>query len=111
MYDEVAARLAEHPVYPRRLLASANLGRFATSDDPTDDLRSHQVLAEDHALAGRVVPTFSPDRYLDPDRRGWRTDADLLAEVTGIGTDDLDGFLDALQERRRYFISRGVGGR
>jgi glucuronate isomerase len=55
-----------------------------------------------------VVPTFSPDRYLDPGRRGWRTDADLLAEVTGLATDDLDGFLDALQERRRYFLDRGA---
>lgn len=108
VYDEVAARLAEHPVYPRRLLASANLGRFGTSDDPADDLRAHQVLADDPALTGRVVPTFSPDRYLDPGHRGWRTDADLLAEVTGIGTDDLDGFLGALLERRRYFITRGA---
>ena len=57
-------------------------------------------------LSGRVVPTFSPDRYFDAARRGWRTDADLLAEVTGVGTDDLGGFLEALQQRRGYFISR-----
>ena len=59
-------------------------------------------------MSGLVVPTFSPDRYLDPGRRGWRTDADLLAEVTGLATDDLDGFLAAVQERRRYFLDRGA---
>ncbi|HEU4546288.1 MAG TPA: glucuronate isomerase, partial [Microlunatus sp.] len=108
LYDALAVQLVEHPMYPRRVLAEANVGRFATSDDPTDDLRAHEVLATEHLLAGRVVPTFSPDRYLDPARRGWRTDADLLAEVTGFGTDDLEGFLQALQNRRAYFISRGA---
>jgi glucuronate isomerase len=108
VYDAIAAQLVERPMYPRRVLAAANLGSFATSDDPADDLRAHRVLAEDPDLSGRVVPTFSPDRYLDPSRRGWRTDADLLAEVTGTGTDVLAGFLEALEERRRYFISRGA---
>ena len=108
VYDALAVHLLEHPMYPRRVLAEANVGRIATSDDPTDNLRAHEVLAGDRALSGRVVPTFSPDRYLDPARRGWRTDADLLAEVTGIGTEDLDGFLRALQERRAYFIGRGA---
>ena len=95
-------------MYPRRVIAAAHLAHFATSDDPADDLRAHEVLARDSALSGRVVPTFSPDRYLDPGLRGWRTDADLLAEVTGIGTDDLDGFLAALRERRGYFLDRGA---
>jgi glucuronate isomerase len=108
VYDALATRLIEEPMYPRRVLAAAKLDRFATSDDPTDDLRAHKVLAEDPTMSGRVVPTFSPDRYLDPARPGWRTDADLLAEVTGIGTEDLNGFLEALQERRSYFIRRGA---
>jgi glucuronate isomerase len=108
VYDALARQLVEHPMYPRRVLAEANVGRIGTSDDPTDNLRAHEVLATDRVLAGRVVPTFSPDRYLDPARRGWRTDADLLAEVTGIGTDDLDGFLQALWDRRAHFISRGA---
>ncbi len=108
VYDGLVVRLVEHPMFPRRVLAAANLGRFATSDDPTDDLQAHKVLAEDPDLSGRVVPTFSPDRYLDPARPGWRTDADLLAEVTGVGTEDVAGFLEALQQRRSYFISRGA---
>ena len=108
VYAEVAERLAREPMYPRRVIAAADVARFATSDDPADSLRAHEVLAGDPMLSGRVVPTFSPDRYLDPGRRGWRTDADLLAEVTGTGTEDLTGFLDALQERRSYFLARGA---
>ena len=108
VYDALAAQLLEQPMYPRRVLAGANIGRFATSDDPSDSLRAHEVLSADPDLSGRVVPTFSPDRYLDPGHRGWRTDADLLAEVTGTGTDELGGFLQALQQRRAHFISRGA---
>ena len=108
VYDAVAAQLVQSPLYPREVLAAAKLRRLATSDDCADDLRAHRVLAEDPRWAGRVVPTFSPDRYLDPGRRRWRTDADLLAEVTGHGTDDLPGFLAALQERRAFFVARGA---
>lgn len=108
VYDQLAARMAREPIYPRRLLAAAELARFATSDDPADDLLAHDVLAEDEVWAGRVVPTFSPDRYLDPDRRGWRTDSDLLAEVTAIDTEELDGFLQALRRRRAFFLDHGA---
>jgi glucuronate isomerase len=108
VYDELAARLADRPLYPRRVLAAAQIGRFATSDDPADDLQAHQVLAEDPHWTGRVTPTFSPDRYLDPGLRSWRTDADLLAEVTGVGTEDLAGFREALRVRRAYFQARGA---
>jgi glucuronate isomerase len=108
VYHSVASQLAKQPMYPRQVLTAANLDRFATSDDPADDLRAHEQLSKDPALSGRIVPTFSPDRYLDPGHRRWRTDADLLAEVTGIGTDDLNGFLAALRERRSYFIDHGA---
>jgi glucuronate isomerase len=108
VYDTLATRLAAAPIYPRRVLAAANLRLLATSDDPADDLQAHMVLAEDQTWAGRIVPTFSPDRYLQPDRRGWRTDADLLAEITGIDTEELPGFLEALQQRRTFFAACGA---
>jgi len=108
VYDRLARRLIEQPLHPRRVLAAANVARLSTSDDPADDLQAHRVLAEDPDWAGRVVPTFSPDRYLDPTRRGWRTDADLLAEVTGVDTEQLTGFVEALQLRRGYFHERGA---
>src|SRR5699024_3218519 len=76
--------------------------------EPGDDLQAHEVLAEDPTWAGRVVPTFSPDRYLTPDRRLWCTDADLLTEITGIDTDELTGFLEALRLRRNYFAAHGA---
>lgn len=108
VYDALAARMKEDPVYPRRLLPAADLARFATSDDPAGDLQSHAILAEDPRWAGRVVPTFSPDRYFEPDRLGWRTDAELLAEITGIDTEGLDGFLEALRQRRNFFLAHGA---
>lgn len=108
VYDALVGQLVERPMYPRQVLSAVNLSRFATSDDPADNLHAHEVLADDPALSGRIVPTFSPDRFLDPADRRWRTDADLLAEVTGVGTEDLDGFLEALQERRHFFRKRGA---
>lgn len=108
LYDELAGQLAADPKYPRRTLEATRIALLATSDDPADDLESHQILAEDSTWAGRVIPTFSADRYLEPFQRTWRTDAELLAEITGIGTEELSGFIEALQQRRLYFIERGA---
>lgn len=108
VYDTVAADMQRHPVYPRRVLPAADIAWFATSDDPADDLEAHAILATDPTWAGRVRPTFSPDRFLQPDRLRWRTDVDLLAELTGTDTGDLDGFVEAIRQRREVFLAAGA---
>jgi glucuronate isomerase len=108
VYDELAARLITDPVHPRRVLTAAKLATLLTSDEPADDLEAHAILALDPDWAGRVAPTFSADRYLQPDGRRWCTDGDLLAEITGVDTADLAGFLAALRRRRDYFVAHGA---
>ena len=92
VYDELAARLADRPLYPRRVLAAAHIGRFATSDDPADDLQAHQVLAEDPALDGPGDPDLQPRSLPGP-----RT-AQLAYGRRSAGRDD----------RRRHRGARGI---
>lgn len=108
VYDQVADRLARPDFRPRALYERFGIELLATTDDPCDDLRHHRRLAEDPTWSGRVIPTFRPDRYLEPGSPTWVEDTDRLAEASGVETGDYGGFLEALAERRRYFKRHGA---
>ena len=108
IYDQIAARLAEPAFRPRNLLRQFGIEVMATTDDPTDELAAHRDIAADPAFPTRVIPTFRPDRYLEPATPGWAADIDRLGAAAGVQTDDYAGYLAALEDRRRYFIAHGA---
>lgn len=108
LYDHLQERLARPQYRPRALFERFGIEVLATTDDPTDDLAAHRALAADPTWSARVVPTFRPDRLLEPARPGWRAAVERLGEVTGVGTGEYAGFVRALEERRRYFIEHGA---
>ena len=71
IYDQLAERLAQDAYRPRALYERFRIEVLATTDDPCDDLAAHAALAADPSWPGRVIPTFRPDRYLEPAQPGW----------------------------------------
>jgi glucuronate isomerase len=108
IYDRVADRLPEDGWRPRALYDRFRIQVLATTDDPADDLAVHAALAADPSFTGRVVPTFRPDRYLEPAQPGWREAVGRLGEVADTDTGDYAGFVAALEARRRTFIEHGA---
>src|SRR4051794_39400330 len=108
IYDELAARLREDAYRPRELYERFRIAVLATTDDPCDDLSAHSALAADPTWAGRVIPTFRPDRYLEPALPGWPDAVARLGAVADVDTGDYHGYIRALEERRRYFVARGA---
>lgn len=108
LYDHIAAHLADPAYRPRELYERFAISVLATTDDPCSDLADHAALAADPAWTGRVVPTFRPDRYLEPGRQGWVDDVARLGEAADIEVGDHAGYLAALEQRRRYFIEHGA---
>jgi glucuronate isomerase len=104
IYDRIAARIAEPAFAPRALFERFGIEVLATTDDPLADLAHHEAL-RDSGL--RVVPTFRPDRYLDPDARGFAENVDRLLAVEGRPA-TFAGYLAALEGRRRHFIDHGA---
>ena len=80
IYDQIAARLAEPEFTPRALFERFGIEVLATTDDPLADLAHHDAL-RDSGL--RVVPTFRPDKYLDPDAGGFAENVDRLLARRG----------------------------
>ena len=80
-YDEIATQLESPGFRPRALFERFEIEVLATTDDPLDDLSAHAALRG--VLPGRVLPTFRPDRYLDPSVEGFGQRVEALLGLTG----------------------------
>ncbi|HLM06421.1 MAG TPA: glucuronate isomerase [Blastococcus sp.] len=108
IYDQVAERLAKDAYRPRALFERFGIEVLATTDDPCDDLTAHAALAADPGFAGRVLPTFRTDRYLEVADPGWPDAVARLAEVSGADTGGYAGWVVAMEERRAFFRAHGA---
>ncbi len=108
LYDHIASCLTSEAFRPRALFKSFGIDVLATTDDPCDDLRHHRAIAEDQGFDGRVVPTFRPDRYLEPSGVDFPQLMVRLAETSGEDTGDFAGYLRALAQRRAHFKAHGA---
>jgi glucuronate isomerase len=108
IYDRIAEAIAAPDFRPRALMDRFGIEVLATTDDPVDDLHDHRTLRDDPAFAPRVVPTFRPDRYLEPGRADFRDLMTDLARASSIDTGSYAGYLAALEDRRRFFKANGA---
>jgi glucuronate isomerase len=108
IYDQLVDRLAQDAYRPRALYERFRIAVLATTDDPCDDLSAHAALAADETWTGRVIPTFRPDRYLEPAQPGWAEAVARLGEIADVDTGEYVGYVHALEVRRRYFIEHGA---
>jgi glucuronate isomerase len=108
LFDRIAQCLARDEFRPRALFRQFGIEVLATTDDPCDDLSAHAALRADPTWTGRVIPTFRPDRYLDPSARNWPAAVTALEAASGIDTGTYTGYLAALEERRRHFVEHGA---
>lgn len=108
MYEAIAEKLAQPAFRPRALFDQFKIAVMATTDDPVDDLAPHDALAADESFTGSVIPTFRPDKYLEPARADFRELTDALGEAAGVDTGTYDGHLEAMRIRRQYFRDHGA---
>lgn len=107
IYDRIARALERPEFRPRALFDRFGIEVLATTDDPLDDLAVHARLASDPSFVGRVLPTFRPDGYTDPDADGFTTSLVRLLAETGQST-TFSGYLAALEMRRAHFAAHGA---
>ncbi len=108
IYDEIASALATPEFRPRALFANFGIRVLATTDDPADDLAAHRALRDDPDFDGHVIPTLRADRYMDPSHPYWADALTELAEASDIDCGSYAGLLNALRNRRRFFLDNGA---
>jgi glucuronate isomerase len=113
LYEALCEKLAQPEYRPRALFERFNIEVLATTDAATDSLEHHRALQQSgwggrSGSSRRIIPTFRPDGVVNLDSVNWRTNIDLLAEVSGIEIVDYDSYRRALQQRRAFFKSMGA---
>ena len=108
IYDQLSEILAKPDFRPRALAEQFNLEILAATDDPLDDLKDHKALAEDPTFSPRVLPTFRPDAYTKMYNPGWAEKTTRLIDTAGDGKSGWEGYLQAMRNRRQYFIDHGA---
>lgn len=80
---------------------------LCTTDNPTDDLKHHQQIAQSNSKL-KVYPAFRPDIFLNfNERNEWLHQLQLLEQSTKSSINSPDDFLTALQSRIEYFHNNG----
>jgi glucuronate isomerase len=84
-----------------------NVTHLCTTDDPTDDLKYHQSLAN-QGLVTRVLPAFRPDRALAVhDSAKFNQWVQALAGASDVDIVDFNSFIGALRQRHDFFHAQG----
>jgi len=107
IYDLIAQALARPEFLPRALLDRFDIELLATTESPLDDLGAHARLARE-GLGQRIITTFRPDPVVDPSTDGFADNVARLGQLTRQDTGRWSGYLDALAQRRAFFVEHGA---
>jgi glucuronate isomerase len=107
IYDECNEKLKTSEFTARAFINRSNVKFIGTTDDPISTLEYHKLLKNDESFTPIIAPTFRPDGALFIERPTFASWIEKLEQVSGIKTDTLAGFLNALQQRVDFFHENG----
>lgn len=91
----------------RSLILNSNVEMLATTDDPVDDLRYHQQIAEDASFDVKVLPAWRPDRAISIEKADFGDYIQKLGEAAGMEITSFGDLKTALGKRMEYFDGKG----
>ena len=107
IFEECNAKLATPEFRGQALIRRFGVEVVCTTDDPADDLRWHQMIAE-HPFGTKVLPTWRPDKAMAiDDPKVYKTYLQKLGEAAGMDIDSFADLREALQRRHDFFASMG----
>lgn len=92
----------------REMIRLSKVEAIVTTDDPIDDLRWHDLLANDPTCEVKVLPGWRPDKAIAINTESYGDYLKSLAVAAGVNSiADLAGLKSALVNRIDYFTSKG----
>ena len=91
---------------PAQLLEEMNVKVICTTDDPIDDLKYHQQIAEQNIFT-KVYPTLRPDKLFVIDQDNFTEYIAKLSSCVGFSIESLDDLLKAIEARVEFFNENG----
>ncbi len=107
IYEQTSTILQEKTHSTLGLLKQMKVEVVCTTDDPTDDLESHQKARKDD-IEPKLLPTFRPDKaYAVENPATYITYLEKLSEVSCVTINSYKDLIDALNDRVVYFHKHG----
>ena len=91
----------------RQMMEMSNVIAVATTDDPVDDLKAHEMIAADKSFNIAVIPAWRPDKAVNIDKDGFVDYIAKLADVSKTEIKDFESLMTALVSRLEYFNAHG----
>jgi glucuronate isomerase len=107
IYDQIEAKLSSADFTPRALFERFNIEVLCTTDAATSELEQHRAIRASGWQAD-IRPTFRPDALINLETPDWQENIKMLGQVSGVGITSYQKFIQALEERRRFFQSMGA---
>lgn len=100
-------KLQEDSMSVRNIIRQSNVKVICTTDDPTDDLRWHEMIAADGSFEEKVYPAWRPDKAMNIQKPEYLDYLSTLGMVSSTVILSFEGLVDALKKRMEYFHARG----
>ncbi len=105
IFEETNRQLND--ITPKSLLNDMKVEMLCTTDDPIDDLSSHQKIASSKEKGPEVLPGFRPDNIFGIEGDQYLDYIQALGDVAEAEIQDLESLLLALKSRVNYFHEQG----
>lgn len=107
IWQECNEKLQTPEYSARNIIRMANVHTICTTDDPIDSLEYHRQIKES-GFEVKVLPAWRPDKAMAvEDSNVYNDYLDKLADASGIKILTYSDFIDALQNRHRFFHKNG----
>lgn len=107
VWELTEKKLKEDNISVRSIIKMSNVQFIGTTDDPTDTLEYHRLIAEDNTIDTVVAPSFRPDKALNIEKAEWCDYIKKLQQVSGVDIVDLGSLKSALTSRIEHFNECG----
>ncbi len=105
IYEKCNTQIIEKKLSPQKMIEQMNVKVICTTDDPIDDLKYHKELKNNFAT--KVLPTFRPDKAMNPENDGFLEYIEGLSDVSDIKIDTYSSLVEALKNRHNFFHEVG----
>lgn len=107
IWDRANKVILSQKLSPRKLIRMANVEYIATTDDPCDDLKYHDLIAQLAKRKAKVVPSFRVDNLVLARAEGYGEYISKLGAASGVEIVDIVSLKVAILNRMDYFVARG----
>jgi glucuronate isomerase len=107
IWDKCNEMLQKDEFTAKNLIRRSNVKVICTTDDPTDSLEYHEMIAKDKTFDVKVLPAFRPDKGINIEKAGFADWVGRLAKASAMDIKTIKDLKEALIKRLEYFNSMG----